>query len=353
MTDIHTSPKEMKKAITQRIRAALIMMGSATKADLCQRLGISFPTISKFLTQMEQDGEIHYVGEDDSSGGRRAKRFAYDPEYMLGLAIFVEKTETNYTIFNCIGEIKEEGMMPSVLQQNVQQLVHHIESLIEKYPRLRSIAIGVPGAVRNGQIIFIPPYPNFLDNDLKETIESRFQIPVIVENDMNASVLGFASNNEIENESLVYLYFGQNGPGSGIMINGDVVRGSTFFAGEIALVPQDGGRTFVQALKDENGSSDNDASRNASLVPTEGQIDAVARLIATFTGITNPKAVIFCNEEIDEAVLSRIKERSAVYMPRKHLPELLKSDFKVDYLSGLQHLALDLMITDSGADRYE
>ncbi|GMK37376.1 hypothetical protein PCCS19_04290 [Paenibacillus sp. CCS19] len=293
---------------------------------------------------MESDGEIHYVGEDDSSGGRRAKRYAYDPEFMLGLAIFVENTETNYTIFNCIGEIKEEGRMPSVLQENPHLLGNHIESLIERFPRLRSAAVGVPGAVSNGQIIFIPPYPNFLDNDLKEAFESRFQIPVVIENDMNASVLGFASNNEIENESLVYLYFGQNGPGSGIMINGDVVRGSTFFAGEIALMPQYDNKTFIQALK--VGGSDNEI-RTSSVPTDEDQIDAVARLIATFTAITNPKAVIFCNDEIDEELLAQIKERSAKYMPMKHLPVLLKSDFKEDYLSGLQHLALDLMITGS------
>ena len=40
---------------------------------------------------MKQDGEVTLVGLDDSSGGRRAKRYAYNPEYMLGVAIFLEK----------------------------------------------------------------------------------------------------------------------------------------------------------------------------------------------------------------------------------------------------------------------
>ncbi|TYP78224.1 ROK family transcriptional regulator [Paenibacillus methanolicus] len=342
MTDLHTTPKEMKKAIIQRIRAALIMMGSATKAELSQRLGISFPTISKFLAQMELNGEIRCSGEDDSSGGRRAKRYAYDPEYMLGLAIFVEKTETNYTIFDCVGDIKEQGTTPGVLLENSQLLADHIEALIEKYPKLRSIAIGVPGAVNNGRIIFIPPYPQFHDYDLKGTFESRFQIPVVVENDMNAAVLGYASNMEIEDESLVYLYFGQNGPGSGIMINGDVVRGSTFFSGEISLVPQYDDRTFLEALQE------GDRNRRAVLTG-EGQVDAVARLIATYAVITNPRAVVFCDDEVDEALLARITERSTAYIPREHVPLLTMSDWKQDYLGGLQHLALDLMIAGTDA----
>ena len=45
---------------------------------------------------------------------------------------------------------------------------------------------------------------------------------------MNAAVLGYHKNTgNNENSSLVYLYSGQNG-GAGIMVNGDVVRGSTF-----------------------------------------------------------------------------------------------------------------------------
>ena len=55
------------------------------------KVGISFPTISKFLDQMESHGETTLGGLDKSSGGRKAKRYRYNPNYMLGLAIFLEK----------------------------------------------------------------------------------------------------------------------------------------------------------------------------------------------------------------------------------------------------------------------
>lgn len=336
MTNELKTPKER---LIYRIRAGLIMLGSATKAELSQRLGISFPTISKFIAQMEKDGEIRYSGDDDSSGGRRARRYSYDTEYMLGLAVFVEKDETKYSIFNCVGDIIEQGTNPSVLQEDTELLASLIEDLIEKYPRLRSVAIGVPGAVDNGRIIYIPPYKQYQDYDLKEEFEARFQIPFVVENDMNASVLGYASNFELENESLVYLYFGQYGPGSGIMINGDVVRGSTFFSGEISLVPQYDSHNFLQALQ-------GDEPHRRIVLSGDNQIDAVARLIATLGAILNPRAVIFNDDEVDEELLARIAERSVAYIPQKHLPTLLMSNWRQDYLSGLQHLALNLMITE-------
>jgi hypothetical protein len=339
MTNVFKIPDEKREPLIHRIRAGLILLGSATKAELSQRLGLSFPTISKFIVQMEKDGEIRYTSDDDSSGGRRAKRYTYDPEYMLGLAVFVEKNETSYSVFNCMGEIKEQGSQPSVLQHDSHAFADLIESLIEKYPKLRSIAIGVPGAVDNGKIILIPTYPQFLDYDLKGEFESRFQIPVVVENDMNASVLGFASNFQIEDESLVYLYFGQNGPGSGIMINGDVVRGSTFFSGEISFVPQYDNQSFVQALRYEQ-------SIGGKLLADPSQIDAVARLIATFAAIVNPKAIVFSEDEVDEQLLATIADRSTAYIPKEHVPKLMMSDWRQDYLFGLQHLALTLMITN-------
>ncbi|WP_139491317.1 ROK family transcriptional regulator [Brevibacillus dissolubilis] len=339
MSELSTTPKSMKKEILRGIRATLLQMGSATKADLSHHLGISFPTITKFLTQMEKDGELIVVGLDDSSGGRRAKRYAYNPEHMLGLAIFLEKTETNYTIFNCVGEGKEQGTTASVLvDDGLRFLTDWIEDILAQYPKISSIAIGVPGSVKNGRIFFIPGYEQYQDFDLKGYMEERFSIPVVVENDMNAAVLGYHNHRSFkDDQSLIYLYSGQNGPGAGILINGDVVRGSTFFSGEISFVPQYDDRNFGQALGNGNDTK-------KTTIREDHQIDAISRLVASFTAIMNPHTFIFCKDEVGEETLEKIKMGSSKYVPAEHLPRLTVSDWKQDYLYGLQSLGLDLMI---------
>lgn len=340
MNELSATPKSMKKMILTGIRKALLEAGSATKVELSNTLGISFPTISKFLAQMEKDGEINLVGLDDSSGGRRAKRYSYNPEYMLGLAIFLEGSETNYTIFNCIGEIKENGTTPSVLKEDgLTSLNIYIESMMEKHPKIRSLAVGVPGSVDNGRIFYIPGYESFQNFDLKGYYEERFDIPVVVENDMNAAVLGYHANMGMtDKHSLVYLYFGQNGPGAGIMINGDVVRGNTFFSGEISFVPQYNDKNFQQAIESE--------ARSKVMIVEDHQIDATSRLIASFVSILNPHTIIFYNDEVDKESLEHIATCSAKYVPSEHLPELIVSDWKKDYLYGLQSLALDQLMKD-------
>lgn len=333
---VDATPKSMKNIIQQNIRQLLLANGSATKVELSDKLGISFPTISKFTAQMEENGELQSAGLDDSSGGRRAKRYTYNPEYMLGLAIFLEKTETNYIVFNCLGEEKETGKISSALRDdNVKLLIEYVEALQTQYPKISSISIGVPGSVDNGRIIYSPDYEYLHDFDLKGYLENYFSIPVVIENDMNAAVLGYQDQQEKKNDkSLVYLYSGQNGPGAGIIVNGKIVRGSTNFAGEVSFVPQYNNRNFGQTFT--NGKV---------FFSKEDEVDAISRLIASFVAIINPHVVIFCDDEVTQTTINQIKQQSSTYIPAEHLPEFRMSDWKQDYLYGLQRLGLDLIIT--------
>lgn len=337
---VNATPKSMGKEILRSIRKSLLELGSATKVELSDKLGISFPTISKFLTQMEKAGELLSVGLDDSSGGRRAKRYTYNPEYMLGLAIFLERTETNYIVFNCLGEVKNAGKTSSTLiNDHLTSLTEFVEKIKRQFPKINSIAIGVPGSVDNGRIIYIPGYEHLQNFDLKGYLENRFSMPVVIENDMNAAVLGYQdTKGNKKNKSIVYLYSGQNGPGAGIMVNGAIVRGSTNFSGEVSFVPQYDDRNFGQALKNENRTQ-------KTIICEEFEIDAISRLVASFTAIINPHTIIFCDDEVNQFIIEQIEKRSSTYIRAEHLPELIMSDWKEDYLFGLQSLGLELMIT--------
>ncbi|WP_238323029.1 ROK family protein [Gorillibacterium massiliense] len=337
--------KPAKAAILKGIRACLIDRENATKVELSQKLGLSFPTISKFLAEMEKDGEIVSAGIDESSGGRRAQRYAYNPENRLGLAIFLEGNETNYSIFNCFGEVRELGVAPSLLKGDISQLTGKIADLIARRPHIRAMAVGVPGSVDKGRLIHIPGYPDYNRFDLKTYLENRFALPTAVENDMNAAVLGFSKKHP-SRSSLVYLYSGLNGPGAGMIINGSVVRGSTSFSGEVSYVPQYDRLNFHQALQ-----SKMDGKRLK--LDDDGKIDAISRLVAAYTAIINPHAVILNQEEVDDSIVSRIAARSAEYIPAEHLPQIEISNWEQDYLEGLKSIALDLVISEIAEKREE
>ncbi|MGG3505504.1 ROK family protein [Paenibacillus lautus] len=337
------TPQSMKYAVRRALRSSLLKLGSGTKAELSDRLGISFPTVSKVLEQMAQEGEVTLLGLDESSGGRRANRYAFNPDYMLGLAVYYEKEQSVYTIFNWNGDLIERKAEDGILQLGPEALASQLGSSIHRYPKIRSIAVGMPAAVRDGVIFHVPLYGTFQDYDLKSYLENLFSIPVIVENDMNAAVLGYQSLSRSEEASLVYVYLGHNGPGAGLLINGNVVRGRTFFTGEIGYVPMSKDNNFHDVL-------DRKSSVMSSLIePDEEQIDALSRLSAAFTAILNPDAILWCEHNLLPATLLSVKDRASAYVPKRHLPEMLLREWEHDYIAGLQRLALDMMISDTSA----
>ncbi|WP_233546730.1 ROK family protein [Exiguobacterium sp. AM39-5BH] len=98
------------------------------------------------------------------------------------------------------------------------------------------MSIGLAAAVADGTVIFAPDYPTFAHLDLRRWVESRTARPAVIENDMNAAVYGYGHTHELAgDQSIVYVYLGKNGPGAGILINGQLIRGKTGFSGEISF----------------------------------------------------------------------------------------------------------------------
>ena len=118
----------------------------------------------------------------------------------------------------------------------------HLESLIERLldfahgtgRQIRGIGVGAPGVTLHEQgIVQWAPSLEWRDFPLKDRLTKRFDLPVIVENDVNLSALGemwFGAGQNVNN--LVLITVG-TGIGAGIVIDGAVYRGSHLTAGEI------------------------------------------------------------------------------------------------------------------------
>lgn len=332
------NPKMMGDRIRQHIRATLYRDIESTKAEIAQSTGVSFPTISKALDEMNDSGEVLLMGLGVSNGGRRPRTYKLNPDYMTGLAVCLEKDSSIYSILNFKGEVIGQETLPGVLLVGPEFLTEQIETFLVRYPSMRVLMLGVPGAVNNGRVFHIPGYERFKDFNFKAFYEERFSLRVQVENDMNTTVIGYydrIGNND--SLSLVYLYLGKNGPGAGIIVNGHVVRGKTFFSGEVSYLPLSGTQNFVQILDDALATQD--SKENGTKL-----VEAISRLVAAFTATINPHRVIFCSTELTNHHLVQIRNRSASLVPEENLPDLVVSDWQQDYFHGLHQLTVRSML---------
>ncbi len=118
-------------------------------------------------------------------------------------------------------------------EKTLTRLKKVIELLMEgEEGELKGIGLGVPGLIKNGEILFTPnmPWSNF---NLKEELKKIYSVPVFVGNDANVSLLGEWMHGVAKNREHVVGYFIGTGIGGALILNGKLYEGSMGGAGEI------------------------------------------------------------------------------------------------------------------------
>lgn len=119
----------------------------------------------------------------------------------------------------------------------INDMVRAIETLQAGLPgqTLAGVGVGVPGFILmdKGIVVGAPNLPEFDNYPVRDEIEKRLGAKVILENDANAAALGerwMGAGRGVDD--LILLTLG-TGIGSGIVINGNILRGYLGMAGEI------------------------------------------------------------------------------------------------------------------------
>lgn len=127
---------------------------------------------------------------------------------------------------------------------------------------IKAVCLGVPGTV-NPYTGIVESAPNIgmKNYNIKEALQKYFSLPILIENDVNLAALGikkFEFNNEVNNMLIVFV---GTGIGGGLIFNGKVYRGSSFFAGEIGHILVNSKGRF--SSKTDSRSFEQTASRTA------------------------------------------------------------------------------------------
>lgn len=124
----------------------------------------------------------------------------------------------------------------SSLPQTLDYLVSRIDEIIT--PDVKSIGIGVPTIVDpvNGVVYDAANIPSWTEVRLKSFLESRYGIPVQVNNDANCFALGAYAKVRNSCRVLVGVTLG-TGTGVGIVTEGKIFSGAFCGAGEISTLP--------------------------------------------------------------------------------------------------------------------
>lgn len=331
MKKISGKPKDLKIVNQALVMESIRLRENATRAEIVADTGISHTTVRNILTELIAADDIVTIGLDDSSGGRRAERYALNTSKNYILSVFLEEKKLIYNIVNRVGEIIEENSLSLQVPLDESVVDGILNELLDKYKSIKIIGITVPGIVSEEGYLSGGGMDNLTLIKINKHIEKKYNIPVVLENDLNSILLGFSIDyinaNTSKDLNIAYINFTTLGAGAGIMVNGNLVRGKDNFAGEVGFLPI--GDSYVNELLFKN-------------LNDESYCSLVVTILKIIDCIINPKVIVLGGNDFRYNLTSKIKE--AYEESNKITSELLTIEDSCKLgLKGITKLSLDLI----------
>lgn len=174
------------------------------------------------------------------------------------LSFDVGGTKTKYSLVNESGEILESGSFST--KDNKEIIFSNVKNIVEEFKNknysIDGLAFSMPGVidVKNGHMITGGALRDLYDFPFKEKLEQYIGIPVELENDVNCVALAEKwQGNAKDCENFVCLTVG-TGVGGAIYIDGKMVRGTKYAAGEFGFMITDRRENYEEASLSMSGS---------------------------------------------------------------------------------------------------
>lgn len=215
-------------------------------AALSEILGKSLPIIAKAVNQLIKADYVIEKGLAPSSGGRRPHLYALNPNKLFIVTVAMDQLITKIAISN----LHQNDILPPESYELTLYGNDHSLGLLVTFIKnalrnagidkkdILGVGIGMPGFVNTTEGInytYLPVENSTLT--LKQKLEERLQLPVVIDNDSSVTALaelrfGLAKN--YKDAMVVNIGWGI---GLGMIIQGKLFRGSAGYAGELSHIP--------------------------------------------------------------------------------------------------------------------
>ena len=241
--------------------------GPYSRADLARVSGLSKPTVSLALANLERAGLIRLAGQRTGVPGRTALLYEVRPEagFVVGLDIGLRYLRG--AVADLAGEIRARLSVPvraATVAGRVAELVDLADELCARAGITRAAVIqtvvGSPGVYdpQRNLMALTGGLPDWDQPEALAGLRTAFGPALAIENDVDAAALAeraLGVGQEADNFAFVHV---GSGVGMGLVLGGRLHRGVHGVAGEIAFLPV-GGDPHARADADADvGAGSND-----------------------------------------------------------------------------------------------
>jgi predicted NBD/HSP70 family sugar kinase len=294
-----------ERALLEHLRGA----GPSSRPDLARIAGLSKPTVSQALANLESAGLVRRVGPASPSLGRTAMLYEVDPTAGYVVGIDVGRAWIRVAAADLSGEIvarrdeRNRARSASALVKAVAAVAHDVVAAAGlTWERVAHTVVGGPGVFDpdSDRLRHAPNVPGWSRPGVMSSLREVLPPTVALDNDANLAAVGERSyGSGRDARTFVYVSVG-TGIGMGVIIDGELYRGAHGAAGEVGYLPLGGDDGAAGATRRD--------ARRRGILEEAASADAVVRTAKRLgmAGATSAKRVFAAARAGDELALAAV-----------------------------------------------
>jgi len=230
-----------ERNLTTALQLVLSGNGTATRAGIARRTGLTSATVSSLLAGLIADGLVIEGQLAESTGGKRATTLRVAAENHVLLSLIVQPGLVRGAVLDLLGvEVATAEQRPSApgSLEDVRAVVRKLVAATSA--RIVAVGVQVPG-IADGSLIRESVQLGWSDVDLGRELSGIVEAPIHLINDADAEAIADTSaadgpGSDDFGASRLFVSL-STGVGAAVIIDGAVVAGASHRAGEIGHVP--------------------------------------------------------------------------------------------------------------------
>ncbi len=242
---IHQRASLIREPNEVRILRVVRDSGEISRIEIAGATELHKATVTDLVAKLIRAGFLEETGElaDTNRSGRKRILLRFRPLAGLVAGVDIGMTRAMVALTDLNARIIQKKSFTYPVDEPATGVISTvgstIQSLLEEAAslgsRLVGIGIGVQGVIdyRTNTLVLSHNKKKWQGQSLSADLESQFDVPVFVENDVKTMALGeYLLGAAKGTKDFVHVWVG-DGLGAGIMINGHLLHGITSSAGEI------------------------------------------------------------------------------------------------------------------------
>lgn len=220
-----------------------------SRVELAGIVGLAAQTVSNICRRLLNQNLIVEAGKYGHGPGKPRTILKLNPDGMYAVGVHLDPVEMNYALLDLTGEVVVHRTLPVTPDADsaeaVRVMAAEIESILDEAgidrSKVAGVGVAAPGPIDGpaGAVINPPHLPRWGRVELREDLHRALKLPVLLDKDVTAAVAAeIWAGGQSGTGSFAFIYLG-TGIGAGIVLDDDVIRGSSGNAGEVGHIIAD------------------------------------------------------------------------------------------------------------------